>query len=412
MAKNRFVFLALVPFLLSGQAPIKPSSLDAADAAYSLGHYLEASDAWAAAAFAPDGKVKDDFAFQIWEQISPTLTNELDPAVLAKAQPNATADTSWTPRIAAAVPHDAIAEIVRRARETRVVILNEAHDSPRDRAFALKVARALKPLGYSILAAETFDNEPGGVGRPSMIERLRHDGFVRFATGYYTRDPVFAGFVREAMALGYRPVGYEETSKQRPKDGGIVPREEAEAKNLAAILAADPKAKTLVYVGYSHVAEAPIASAKGKIAWMATRLKRLTGIDPLTIDQTSLTDLAVSTRAAYDLAATRIGTRPGILFEGDTPLILGQYAGAVDLQIVHPARAYRDGRPLWLSEMGGTPRAIPPALIPTSGRRLIQIFAVDAPSDAVPLDQVLVHAGDPMPLLFAPVGPVRFAIGS
>ena len=98
--------------------------------------------------------------------------------------------------------------------------------------------------------------------------------------------------------------------------------------------------------------------------------------------------------------------------EGNNPLILGRYAGAVDLQVVHPARAYRYGRPQWLVEMGGTPLAIPKELLPTSGRRLIQVFAADAPPDAVPLDQIVVQAGAPLPMLFAPAVPVRFTIGS
>lgn len=412
MARNRFFFIALSPLLMGAQTPPTSPGVDAAMTAYDKGHYLEANDTLATAAFGPDGKVRDDFAFQIWEQLNPTLTNELDPAVVARAQPGSPADASWATRIAAATPHDAIEEIVRRARDTSIVILNEAHHSPRDRAFALQVARALKPLGYSILAAETFDNEPAEPGHTSMVEKLRNDGFVRISTGYYTRDPVFAGFVREALALGYRPVGYEETSKQRPKEGGIAAREKAEAENLAAVLAAQPKAKTLVYVGFSHVAEAPLESHRGKIEWMATRLKRLTGIDPLTIDQTTLTDLAPRARAAYTVAAARIGNRPGIFFDGNNPLILGTYAGAVDLQIVHPSRAYRYGRPVWLTELAGKPLAIPKDLVPTSGHRLIQVFPANAPQDAVPLDQVLVQSGAPLPMLFVPDGPVRFAIGS
>jgi hypothetical protein len=412
MAGKRFVFIVLSPLLLGAQSPPQSPAADVADTALAKGRYLEASDALAAAAFGPDGKVRDEDAFQMWEQVSPMLTNELDPAVLARAEPGSPPDPSWATRVAAATPHDAIEEIVRRARDTSIVILNEAHDSPRDRAFALQVARALKPLGYSILAAETFDSEPAEPGHASMIDKLRQDGFVRISTGYYTRDPVFAGFVREALALGYRPVGYEQTSKQRPKEGGIAPREQAQAENLAAILAAKPSAKALIYVGYGHVWEAPINFQQSTTDMMATRLKRLTGIDPLTIDQTSLTDLASAARAAYAVAARRIGNRPSVFLEGNNPLILGRYAGAVDLQVVHPARAYRYGRPQWLVEMGGTPLAIPKELRPTSGRRLIQVFAADAPPDAVPLDQIVVQAGAPLPMLFAPAVPVRFTIGS
>lgn len=419
MKKNGIMLFALT---LAGAATAQmpaskappASAVSPAQAAlntYDEGNYLAASDALAAAAFGPDGKVRDDFAFQMWEQISPTVTGELDPATLDRALPDSRPDPDWEKRVTAATPHDAIDEIVRRARDTRIVIVNEAHDSPRDRAFVLRVARALRPLSFSVLAAETFRNEPGVGGKPTAVERLIADGFVRRGTGFYTRDPVFAGYVREALRLGYRPLAYEQSSKQRRPNDGIPEREQAEADNLAAFLAANPTAKILVHVGYSHVAEAPIDGGRhGKIAWMASRLKHMTGIDPLTIDQTGLSEIVPGARAAWTLAAARIGDRDAVLFAGKQPLVLGQYAGAVDLQVVHPRRAYRDGRPTWLTTLGGTSVAVPAKLLPTSGRRLIQAYAAGAPDDAVPLDQVLVEAGKPVPMLMLPPGPVRFAV--
>lgn len=87
MVGKRFVFIALSPLLLGAQSPPQSPAADVADTALAKGRYLEASDALAAAAFGPDGKVRDEDAFQMWEQVSPMLTNELDPAVLARAQP-------------------------------------------------------------------------------------------------------------------------------------------------------------------------------------------------------------------------------------------------------------------------------------------------------------------------------------
>ena len=83
---------------------------------------------------------------------------------MARSSHAAKPNPEWAARISAAQPRDAIDEIVARARKTNIVILNEAHNSSRDRAFALRVARALRPLGYKTLAAETFGNneaEPG-----------------------------------------------------------------------------------------------------------------------------------------------------------------------------------------------------------------------------------------------------------
>ncbi len=401
---------------LAAQGPSAGGAVDQASAALDEGKFLKASDMLAAAAFDRNGKVKDDFAFQIWRQVSPMVTGELDRATLDRAQPLRSADPGMLKRIARSTSRDAIAEIVRRARDTSIVILNEAHDSPRDRAFALQVARALRPLGYSVLAAEAFDNERAHGSRLTAIEQLRRDGFVRIGTGFYTRDPVYAAFVRGALKAGYRPVAYEQTSDQTPPDngheghGGIGPREQAQAENLAAIHIRSPSAKMLIYVGYSHVAEAAVDLDAGKMEWMAVRLKRLTGIDPLTIDQASLTDVSADLRSVHDRAAARVGSRPSVLFDSNRPLMLGSYAGAVDLEVVHPRRAFRYGRPSWLALLGGTPRSVPAHLLPATGRRLVQVFAASAPRDAIPLDQLLVRAGTRPGKLMVPPGPVRYAV--
>ena len=135
-------------------------------------------------------------------------------------------------------------------------------------------------------------------------------------------------------------------------------------------------------------------------------IKRMTGIDPLTIDQTSVTETATSD--AYAAASARIGKDSAVFFEGTNPLLIGRISG-VDLQVVHPRRSYRlAGR--WLVELGGKQVPIPKHLLPAKSRRLIQAFAADAPSDAVPLDQVLVHRARPRPCSIVPAGPVRFAI--
>jgi hypothetical protein len=239
----------------------------------------------------------------------------------------------------------------------------------------------------------------------SATAQLQRDRYVRFNTGGYTPDPVFAGFLRESLALGYEPVAYEATARQLTPGGSIAERDQAQADNLiAAIFAKRPKARVLIYVGVSHVAERPL----GKTEWMASRLRRMTGIDPLTIDQATIDDLSPGTRGAYDMASARIGDRSAIFFAGQRPLVLGPYASAVDLQVVHPPRSYRFGRPAWLATLGGKPIAIPKELLPIKGHRLIQVFPAGAPADAVPLDQVLVEAGGAVPMLMTPPGPVRF----
>jgi len=406
MASLAVAFALSAAAMLLAQEKATPSPIPAAQEELGRGHYLAAIDGLKRAAYTPDGRVRDPVALQVWQQFMPFLTNELEPSASNRRNSDEMLGSGWASKIAAATPRDAIGEIVRRARTTSIVILNEAHGSPRDRAFGLEVARALRPLGYSVLAVEAIRTYPVASTPLSGVEQLKADGFARMGTGVYTRDPVFAGFLRQALALGYEPIAYDATTAQMTSGGGgVTGREQAQADNLiAAIFAARPTAKVFVYVGVSHVAEAPLDGTE----WMAARLKRLTGIDPLTIDQATLTD--VSARSAYDLAAGRIGDRSAIFFTQRKPLVLGRYARAVDLQVVHPRRSYRFGRPAWLATLGGRPVPIPKDLIPAAGRRLVQVFAANAPADAVPLDQVLVKDGGAVPMLMVPPGPLRFAV--
>ena len=364
------------------------------------GLYLDGLDALSDAADARP----DDRSRQVWYQMRPMIGSHAPPPPLRPDQPPLPEDDAAKVRLATAEP--ALGLIAKAAAGTRIVILNEAHHSPRDRAFALEVAKALRPLGYTLLAVETFTN------LPPLTAALARDGFPRLTSGIYLKEPVFGDFVRRALGLGYSPIAYEQDSEQR-KNGepGIPGREQAQAENLAAALRANPGRKLFVYVGLSHVAESPIASGSGRIEWMAARLKKLTGIDPLTVDQTTLAEDSTSRpgREAWALAAAKLG-RTSVLRLDGRPFVFGPYASAVDLQVLHPPTRLRGGRPDWLAAMGRRPSPVPPALIPKRGRQLVQAFLAAEPADAVPVDQVVVEAGKPVPMLMLPEGRIRYSV--
>lgn len=411
MKTARLLGAVVAATLLSAQSAPPPATDMSATAMLNGGHYLSAIHLLHQRAFKPDGSVADPDSFQMWSQAYPYIADELPIDALAPRFAQEKPDLNWQKQIADATPRDAIEEIVRRARDTNIVILNEAHYSPRDRAFALEVARALRPLGYDTLAAETFAVQVKQATGPSATDRLARDHVVRFNTGYYSLDPVYAAFVHEALDIGYRPIAYEQRPDQRTPDGGVPEREEAEAQNLVdQIFAQRPHTKTLIYVGHGHVYEEPFNSGDYTGMMMAARLKRKTGIDPLTIDQTILDPLRPRARAAYAEAINHLGTRSVVFFSGGKPLGLSvstDQRALTDLQIVHPPRAYRNGRPTWRATLGGKPLAIPTSLLPSKGERLIQAFAVDAPTDPVPLDQILVKAGKPVPMLMVKPQQVR-----
>jgi hypothetical protein len=267
----------------------------------------------------------------------------------------------------------------------------------------------LRPLGYTILAAEAFSNPDSAEDSP--VTRMARDGYPRLESGHYTNDPVFADFVRQALKLGFRPVAYEQRQSQSPPGGGIAAREQAQADNIAALVAANPDSKFFIYVGFSHVLEAAVDRDGEPVEWMAARLKKLTGIDPLTIDQANPSELASNRwgRDAFALVAPRIG-RPSVLRLSGADLRVGENGHAVDLQIFHPPIRLVNGRPSWLRGMGRTARPVPANLVPLQGRRLVQAFLAGEGERAIPVDQVLVEAGKPVPRLMLPKQAVRYAV--
>ena len=386
--------------------------MSAGATALDKGHYLAAQEALAARSFDAQGKPRDGMVYGNWSLFQAFMTNE--PAAAAHFWSPSPPSVGEAAAIAHARLADPIAEIVRRARATRIVILNEDHWIPRDRAFALQVARALRPLGYDVLAAETFNNSPQPAFAEEMRAKLERDGYPRRHSGYYTQDPVFGDFVRQALHLGYHPALYETTDftpTATPYDS-IVRRDQREAENLVAhALKAYPRSKILVYVGFHHATEAPMPFDGGKdIEWMATRLKRMSGIDPLTIDQTVLSPLSGGNPALYALVAPRLRGRSAMLMADGAPLVVGEYAGKVDLQVAHPVAARIDGRPDWLRSMARRPVAVPANLIPRNGTRLIKAYIAAEAEDAVPVDQVLVTAGKPLPKLMLPRARIRYEV--
>ncbi|MFB6453868.1 hypothetical protein ACE38W_01255 [Chitinophaga sp. Hz27] len=306
----------------------------------------------------------------------------------------------------------AIDEIIKRARNTSIVILDENHLDPRGRAFGLEVARALKPLGYTILAVEALKASADDQEEHRKMDQLMADGMVRgagdFYSGYYFDDPVFADFMRQSLAIGYRPVSYEIAGRGYTNED----RELAQAENIIRRgIKAFPGGKILIYAGEHHVAENAIASEEKPYQKMAAILKEKTGIDPLTIDQAGLSYIPMNRPDVdlYKIAASKASHKSVVLFNQGKPFTTGLLAGAIDLQVVHPPVKMVNGRPDWMLKMNRKPTPIPLNLLPQTGIRLIQAFIADAATDARPIDQVLVTAGKTPPVLMLPDAKIRYA---
>lgn len=277
---------------------------------------------------------------------------------------------------------DPIDVIVQRARQTSVVIVNESHERSEHRGFSARVARALRPLGYDTLAMETLSNPMPDQFVPPYRTRPAQP-FFEDMNGYYLSEAGFERLGRTAKALGYRLFAHEEQfGPSTPKlslEESITQRETAQAKQLADYIAAHPRAKLLVYVGYSHATEVPLKNGQ---KWMATRLKALTGIDPLTVSQT----------------ICRGGATKDRLVELPTDEPVGMF----DLIVDHPTAQFVRGRPAWRVAAGDRVVSIPKALRPGKGWRIVEARPVGESDASVPMDRVAIRPGEDVALLLPP----------
>ncbi|MFT3677599.1 MAG: hypothetical protein QM781_17040 [Chitinophagaceae bacterium] len=168
---------------------------------------------------------------------------------------------------------DARKFILKKARENRVLIFNEAHYNPRNRVFVNSLLKDLKKIGYRYFAAETFSMRPG-FGENSKYPNLN--------TGYYAMEPQFGNLIRTANELNFTLYPYEHIA-----NGNQWERETGQARNLARLLDSIPDSKVIVYCGFDHIMEDSIANW---VTPMAARLRELTGIDPYTVDQIVLAE--------------------------------------------------------------------------------------------------------------------------
>jgi hypothetical protein len=282
---------------------------------------------------------------------------------------------------------DAFDRIVAAADTARVVMVNERHHATSDRLLTLRLLPVLRQRGYRYFAAEAFD------WRDTAINRRAAAGVG--ISGGYVDEPVFGEIVREARRLGYTLVPYEAQPEQTAGNDSLNPqrrRDRAQARNLHdRIFRGDPAARVLVHAGYAHVQERPV----GTWSPMAWYLRELTGIDPVTVDQTTLAEASTPSKEhpAYRAAvAAGLVRHEAVVLVDSTGHLLPPIAlEAVDMQVLAPRTTYTRGRPDWMTLRGRRRPAEVSAPGCASRPCIVEARLLNDPGDAVPLDRTEAH---------------------
>ncbi|MBO9557231.1 MAG: hypothetical protein J7515_01425 [Caulobacter sp.] len=310
-----------------------------------------------------------------------------------------------------ATAQDAVAAIVEAARDRRVVMLNEAHVASRHRWFLACLLRALRPLGFEILAAEDFLNAPGP-GAPD-VRTYKAGAALNPSFGYYLHDPVYGEAVREAAELGYRLAPYEQRQDQRQKGetgaAAIARREPAQAENfIANVLTPNPNARVLVHCGYAHLRKTP--DHRG-LLWFAAQLRDKAGVDPLCVSQAYTGSFGPH---GPDPALTRVVLErfkpaDSIVVRGAEGWVGARAAGA-DLAVFHPPLADVAGRPGWLAAEPMRRRLEVAVPGPRDATVILQAIHAIEPDLAIPADQQVLAPGAASATLFLRPGDYRLRL--
>ena len=268
----------------------------------------------------------------------------------------------------------AIDTIADLAKGRKAIFFNEAHNVPITRTLTLELLPRLRKEGFTYFAAETLYQ--------GDVDALQKRGYPIPASGFYTQEPIAAEMVRTAIKLGFKIVAYE---SEKPGNGDI--RENAQAKNLyERVFKHDPAARVVVNAGYAHIQE------NGRYLGgqsMAQHFRKLSGIDPLTIEQTMLIDhpAASENHPYYQAVMAALHPTAPLVFEDKDGNPWTLKPKAYDVSVFFPPDVVRDDRPTWL-DLGDLrkPYFVSGALCKDDFPCLIEARYANEGEDAIPAD--------------------------
>lgn len=320
-------------------------------------------------------------------------------------------------------PADASDVLTKLAADRNIVLINEAHHDAHTRQLTLALLPRLRALGFDYFAAEALVDKDDQLNRRGYP--TRNDGTE------YLHEPSYGDIVRMARKLGFTIVSYD------VEGGTTQEREIGQANNLyRKVFARDAHARLFVHAGYAH-----IDKAKGRLGNtlpMAMQLQKLTGIEPLSIDQTQFREQIPSRPDAYQQLITSFpADGPTVLInrttgkpwtahpdQYDVNVILPPAAGqgAVESGYVQPstivnninrnqpmlAHYVNTQRPKWLTlHDERLPYAISTALCKVARPCVVDAHYFDESGDAIAADRYAFMQGDTESKLYLRPGRYR-----
>jgi len=289
---------------------------------------------------------------------------------------------------------DAADVIARLAAGRRLVLINEVHHDAHTRQLTLALLPRLRKLGFTHFAAEALDDKDGD---------LMHRGYPVVTGSPYLHEPLYGEIIRAAIRLGFVIVPYEATGSSTAE------REEGQARNLyRRVFAVDPHARLFVHAGYAHIDKAA-GNLGGDVVPMAVHLHRLTGIEPLSIDQSQFRDIGGGgNNSAYRQLTTDFHPEgPSVLVSRHDGSVWSSDPLRHDVSVLLPPMDHRR-RPGWLA-LGGMrqPRLVNTVMCDRKVPCLIEAHYANESDDATAADRIALVVPDSVNTLYLAPGDYR-----
>lgn len=226
--------------------------------------------------------------------------------------------------------------ILEKSKTEEIIILNELHHNPSHRMFARSLLKDLYKNGYRYLGLEALDDNQINERKLATIE-----------SGYYTSEPEFGNFIKEALDLGFTLFGYEATENDNWDVDKWKNREIAQAQNIYKFMRNHTDGKYFIYCGAGHAFE---GDNNGRGKSMAGILADLTKINPLTIDQNRYSDKGENN---YNQPLSKLlkSNIPSILINSDDVIFRGNSSSyETDISIIQPVTNFKKSDSSWIND--------------------------------------------------------------
>lgn len=269
--------------------------------------------------------------------------------------------------------------ILESTRDHKAVFFNEAHSAPVTRTLTVQMLAKLRAQGFTHFAAESLYT--------AQTDSLKR-GYSGAKSGFYVNEPIYGEMVRAAVRLGYKVIAYD------AEDAGTGDaREKAGAQALYdQVFKYDPNARLVVNAGFSHIQKSGVYLGGSS---MAEFFQKISGIEPLAIEQTMMIEHAPANEAhPYYLAAIQAQHPDGpFVFVNDSGKRWTLKPGQYDVSVFFPPETLAENRPDWVS-LGGTRQPYPVAGDDCRGQLpcLIEAHYDNEGEDAVAADRVVLNA--------------------